>query len=43
VNLVHPFIYLAIAILFSIVFGYIGSLFFPPPAPESLEGLIIQR
>jgi SSS family solute:Na+ symporter len=43
VNLVHPFIYLAIAILFSIVFGYIGSLFFPAPAPESLEGLIIQR
>lgn len=43
INLVHPFIYLAIAILFSIVFGYIGSLFFPAPAPESLEGLIIQR
>ena len=43
VNLVHPFIYLGIAILISIVFGYIGSLFFPPPAPESLEGLIIQR
>lgn len=43
VNLVHPFIYLAIAILFSIVFGYIGSLFFPPPAPESLQGLIVQR
>ena len=42
-SLVHPFIYLGIAILFSIVFGYIGSLFFPPPAPESLEGLIIQR
>ncbi len=42
-NLVHPFIYLGIAILFSIVFGYIGSLFFPPPAPESLKGLIIQR
>ena len=43
VNLVHPFIYLAIAILFSIVFGYIGSLFFPAPAPESLKGLVIQR
>ncbi len=43
VNLVHPFIYLGIAILISIVFGYIGSLFFPPPAPESLEGLIVQR
>ncbi len=43
VNLVHPFVYLGIAILISIVFGYIGSLFFPPPAPESLEGLIIQR
>ena len=43
VNLVHPFIYLGIAILISIVFGYIGSLFFPPPAPESLKGLIIQR
>ena len=43
VNLVHPFIYLAIAVLFSIVFGYLGSLFFPAPAQESLEGLIIQR
>ncbi|MFA6445283.1 MAG: hypothetical protein WCV99_23345, partial [Sterolibacterium sp.] len=43
VNLVHPFIYLAIAILFSIVFGYLGSLFFPAPARESLKGLIIQR
>jgi len=43
VNLVHPFIYLAIAVLSSIVFGYLGSLFFPPPAPESLKGLIIQR
>ena len=43
VNLVHPFIYLGIAILISIVFGYIGSLFFPPPAPDSLKGLIIQR
>ena len=43
VNLVHPFVYLGIAILISIVFGYVGSLFFPPPAPESLEGLIIQR
>ena len=42
-NLVHPFIYLGIAILFSIVFGYIGSLFFPAPAPASLKGLIIQR
>ena len=43
VNLVHPFVYLGIAILFSIVFGYIGSLFFPAPAPESLKGLVIQR
>ncbi len=43
INLVHPFIYLGLAILISIVFGYIGSLFFPAPAPESLEGLIIQR
>jgi Na+/proline symporter len=43
VNLVHPFIYLAIAILFSIVFGYLGSLFFPPPASESLRGLIVER
>ncbi|MCX7176220.1 MAG: sodium:solute symporter [Proteobacteria bacterium] len=43
VNLVHPFIYLAIAVLTSIVFGYIGSLFFPAPTPESLKGLIIQR
>jgi SSS family transporter len=43
INLVHPFIYLAIAILFSIVFGYIGSLFFPAPDPASLKGLIIER
>jgi len=43
VNLVHPFIYLAIAVLSSIVFGYLGSLFFPPPNPDSLKGLIIQR
>ena len=43
VNLVHPFVYLGIAILFSIVFGYIGSLFFPAPAPESLKGLVIRR
>lgn len=43
VNLVHPFMYLGIAILFSIVFGYLGSLFFPPPNPDSLKGLIVQR
>jgi len=43
VNLVHPFMYLAIAVLSSIVFGYLGSLFFPPPNPDSLKGLIIQR
>ncbi|TRZ57968.1 MAG: sodium:solute symporter [Rhodocyclaceae bacterium] len=43
VNLVHPFIYLGIAVLSSIVFGYLGSLFFPPPDPDSLKGLVIER
>ena len=43
VNLVHPFIYLAIAIFTSIVVGYIASLFFPAPDPKTLDGLIVQR
>ncbi|MBI2512775.1 MAG: sodium:solute symporter [Opitutae bacterium] len=42
-KLVHPFLYLAISILFSIVVGYVASLFYPPPAPESLKGLTILR
>lgn len=42
-KLVHPFLYLAISILFSIVVGYVASLFFPPPPPESLRGLTILR
>ncbi len=43
VDLVHPFVYLGIAILISIVVGYVASLCFPPPDPDSLEGLIVQR
>ncbi|WP_415909605.1 sodium:solute symporter [Oleiharenicola sp. Vm1] len=42
-KLVHPFLYLAISILFSIVVGYVASLFFPPPPPEALKGLTILR
>ena len=39
-DLVHPYFYLAISILFCIVFGYLASLFFPPPA-QSLDGLTV--
>ncbi|QNQ10849.1 sodium:solute symporter [Sphingomonas alpina] len=39
-GLVHPYFYLAIAIVMSIVVGYAASLFFPPPQ-GSLEGLTI--
>jgi solute:Na+ symporter, SSS family len=42
-QLVHPFLYLGISILFSIVVGYIGSLFFPPPDEKTLAGLTIFR
>lgn len=37
---VHPYLYLAIAILVSLVVGYIGSLFFPAPT-RPLDGLTI--
>ena len=40
-HLVHPFLYLGISILFSIVVGYAASLFFPAPAAESLRGLTV--
>lgn len=40
-QLVHPFLYLAISILFSIVVGYIASWFFPAPPAQALEGLTI--
>lgn len=39
-DLVHPYFYLAISIALCIVFGYLGSLLFPPPS-QSLEGLTI--
>jgi SSS family transporter len=39
-GLIHPYWYLALAIMASIVIGYLASLFFPPPA-HSLEGLTI--
>ena len=40
-NLVHPFLYLAVSILVSIVVGYAASWFFPAPSEESLTGLTI--
>ena len=40
-QLVHPFLYLAVSILVSIVVGYAASYLFPPPPEESLEGLTI--
>lgn len=40
-GLVHPYFYLAIAIVMSIVVGYIASLFFPPPPAECLAGLTV--
>jgi SSS family solute:Na+ symporter len=40
-HLVHPFLYLAVSILVSIVVGYAASLFYPPPPESSLEGLTI--
>jgi SSS family transporter len=39
-GLIHPYLYLALAIASSIVIGYVASLLFPPPA-HSLEGLTI--
>jgi Na+/proline symporter len=40
-GLVHPYFYLAIAIVCSIVIGYVASLFFPAPRREQLEGLTV--
>jgi SSS family solute:Na+ symporter len=40
-HLVHPFLYLGISILFSIVVGYAASFFFPAPAEEALRGLTV--
>lgn len=40
-RLVHPYFYLAIAIVSSIAIGYVASYFFPPPGPEQLKGLTI--
>lgn len=40
-SLVHPYFYLAIAIVSSIVIGYVASLLFPPPTKEQLDGLTI--
>ena len=39
-GLVHPYLYLALAIAASIVIGYVASFLFPPPS-HSLEGLTI--
>ncbi|WCM25036.1 sodium:solute symporter [Sphingomonas sp. QA11] len=39
-SLVHPYLYLALAIASSIVIGYVSSFLFPPPS-HSLEGLTI--
>lgn len=40
-GLVHPYFYLAIAIVSSIVVGYLASLLFPPPAPEQLKNMTV--
>ena len=39
--LVHPYFYLAIAIVMSIVVGYAASFLFPPPPAEKLAGLTL--
>ncbi|MBS0480327.1 MAG: sodium:solute symporter, partial [Proteobacteria bacterium] len=39
-GLIHPYLYLALAIAASIAIGYLASLLFPPPC-HSLEGLTI--
>jgi SSS family transporter len=39
-GLVHPYLYLALAIASSILIGYVASFLFPPPG-HSLEGLTI--
>lgn len=40
-GLVHPYFYLAIAIVTSIVIGYLASFLFPPPREEQLSGLTV--
>ncbi len=40
-HLVHPFLYLGISILFSIVVGYVASWFFPAPPDEQLKGMTV--
>ncbi len=40
-QLVHPFLYLGISILFSIVVGYLASFAFPAPPEESVNGLTV--
>ena len=40
-SLVHPYFYLAIAIVASIVIGYIASYLFPPPTKAQIQGLTI--
>ena len=40
-QLVHPFLYLGISILFSIVVGYIASFAFPAPLEEAVKGLTV--
>jgi SSS family transporter len=39
--LVHPYFYLAIAIVMSIGLGYVASFFFAPPPAECLTGLTV--
>jgi SSS family solute:Na+ symporter len=40
-GLVHPYFYLAIAIVASIVIGYLASFFFPPPTAQQIDGLTV--
>lgn len=40
-GLVHPYFYLAIAIVASIVIGYLASFFFPAPTAKQIDGLTV--
>ena len=40
-GLVHPYFYLAIAIVASIVIGYVASFLFPPPSREQIDGMTV--
>lgn len=40
-QLVHPFLYLGISVMFSIVVGYLASWLFPAPSDEKLKGLTV--